>query len=286
MFNLVNTWQFNVVAYLLCVVIFAPFYKLAVRNAKNDGAVTAMLQMMAGLILLLISPLFKYNFSISLRTVILLLVSCIFYAINDRLQTTSRKHIEVSLISIIGELSSVFLIIIGLLVFHESISPLKMVGGVLILLSNFIVLYKGNKFEINKYIVMGILSTIAYAIAVSIDIGISPQFNLPIYIAITLIVPSMFILAAERIKPSELLTEYKLSNKKYCWLMSLSWGLLIIFSLRSFQLGKITTIVPLQAVGIFLNVLLSYIFMNEKKDPLKKIVASILIIAGVYLTVI
>lgn len=157
MLGIINSWQFYVAGYLVFVVIFYQFYKLAVRNAKRDGAATVLLQLVAGLSLLLFIPLFHFSFPKSIYTYLLLAGACIFYALNDRLQTTARKHLQVSVFSIIGQLSNVFLIVYGLTLFREQIVMTKILGAGLILCGNIFLLYRGGKFTINKYTIIGIL---------------------------------------------------------------------------------------------------------------------------------
>ena len=93
------------------------------------------------------------------------------------------------------------------------------------------------------------------------------------------------IFFGERIKLSEVIREYEGQDKRYYLITGIAWGLTIFFSLRSFQLGKVTTIVPLQATSVLLNVLIAYFVLGEKRDELKKVVAATLVIVGVILTV-
>jgi drug/metabolite transporter (DMT)-like permease len=283
--NIINNWQFNLVIYLISVVTFFQFYKLAVKHAKHDGAATILLQIIASISALFLLPLLPFEFPTDFKVYLLLLAGCVFYSLNDRLQTTARKNLEVSVISIVNQLSTVFLIIIGLTAFKEQFLLSKMFGAVLILLGNVLLFYKKGKIELNKYVWLAVLTTLVFAIAISIDIGISQQFNLPFYIMLTLLLPSLMIFFAEKIKLSEIVQEYETGNKKHYLITGISWTLAIFFSLRSFQFGRVTTIVPLQATSVLLNVIIAYFFLGERKDKFKKLISALLIVLGVYLTV-
>jgi len=89
----------------------------------------------------------------------------------------------------------------------------------------------------------------------------------------------------ERIKLSEIVREYTGKDKKYYLVTGIAWALAIFFSLRSFQFGKVTTIVPLQATAVLLNVVVAYLLLGERKDRLKKFISAVIIFLGVYLTV-
>ena len=286
MISLFNTWQFNLIVCLISFVIFVQFYKLAVRNAKNDGAATVLLQLIAGISIIILIPLLPFKISSDPKVYLLLLIASVFYALNDRLQTTVRKHLQVSIVTIIFRLSTVFLILIGLLVFKESTTVLKLSGTGLILLANVLIFYKKGSFKLNKYVWLAILATLTTALAVSIDISNSKKFNLAFYIMFTFLLPAIMVFLANKINFSQLKKEFNVKEKKYYLITGIFWSLGVFFSLRSFQLGKITTIAPLQATVVLFNVIVAYFLLGEKKDELKKIAAAILVIVGVYLTVV
>lgn len=282
-----NTWQFCLIGYLVSFVAFYQFYKLAIRNTNRDGAATILLQVIAGVSILSLAPFLNWQLPKTPILIMLLIIACIFYAINDRLQTTARKHLPVSIFSIIAQLSTVFLILFGFTVFRNPFAWSKLFGAGLILVGNIFLLYRNGKFELNKYIAVAILATFALAVAMTIDIGISKQFNLPFYIMLTLLIPASMITVGERIKPVEVVQEYKGKNRIFYIACGIAWGLAIFFSVRSYQLGgQVTTIVPLQATSVLLNVIVAYVFLHERENSLKKIIAACLVILGICFTVI
>lgn len=285
--NFLNTWQFNLLMYYVFNVIFFQFYKLSVRNLKKDGAGTVIFQAIAGISQLLIAPFFIWKIPSSISVVILLLVACIFYAINDRLQTTVRKNLEVSTSSILSQFGTVFLIIYGFIIFRNQFILTKIIGALLIIGANAWIFYKPGKKKsaINKYYILGIVSLLAFATAITIDIGISGQFNLPFYIAFTLLVPAAMIAISEKINIKSITEEWKRGNSYFFIVTGFSWGLTILFGLRAYQFGNVNTIIPLQAVPVILNVMAAYFFLKEKDDALKKLIAAFIVVIGVYLTV-
>lgn len=275
--------------YYLFVVIYFQSYKLAVKNAKKDGAATIILQAIAGISILVLAPLFTLRFPDKLEVYLLVGAACVFYAINDRLQTTVRKHLEVSAFSILSQLGTVFLIIYGFTIFSEPLVLNKILGASLILGANMWLFYKPKvKRELSgdfKYFVIGALALLAFATAISIDINASESFNLPVYISMTLLVPALIVSASEKIRISTIQEEWRISTKKYYLITAVAWSLTILFSLRAFQLGEVSTIAPLQAIAIILNVMTAFVYQGEKKELSKKLIAAAIVIIGVYLTV-
>lgn len=280
---MINTWWFNIILYLVLYIIFTQFYKIATKSSQNDGALTILLQFLSGIIVLVFIPFFKFQFPTSINTYIFLGIACVFYAIADRVNTTARRGLEVSVYSILGQLSTVFVISWGIIFFKEAIILKKLLGALLILIGNIAVLYKKGKFEWNKYILFSLLGNLAMSIGISVDVGISDQFNMPIYVALTLVVPSLLIFFTERIKINDIISELKNGDKKAILAVCCSWGIMIITMLRAYQFGSVTTIAPLCAITTILNVFVAYFALKEKDSLLKKVLAAIIVILGIIL---
>lgn len=58
--------------------------------------------------------------------------------------------------------------------------------------------------------------------------------------------------------------------------MNFSW-------FRAYQLGNVTVIAPLCALTVILNVIVGYLFLNEKDNLLRKIISAIIIIISIIL---
>ena len=106
---------------------------------------------------------------------------------------------------------------------------------------------------------------------------------MPFYVALTLIIPALLIMIFERVKISEIKDELVNGNKKAIFVTAISWGIMIIVQLRAYQLGNVTVIAPLCALTVILNVIVGYLFLNEKDNLLRKLISAILIIISVIL---
>jgi drug/metabolite transporter (DMT)-like permease len=258
-------------------------YKVATKNSKNDGALTVLLQLLGGVYVLVFVPFFKMQFSTTISTYIFLGIAIIFYAISDRVNTTARRGLEVSVYSILGQLSTAFVIAWGIIFFKEEIIIKKLLGALLILFGNVFVLFKKGKFEWNKYIIFSLIGNLSLSIGISIDVGISEQFNLPIYVALNLIIPALLIMLVESIKLSTVITEFREGNKKAILIVGLSWGMMTVAMLRAYQFGTVTTIAPLCALTTILNVFVAYFALKEKDFLWKKVLAAMIVIVGILL---
>lgn len=276
-------WTIYLIAYLILGVIFDQSYKVATRNLKNAGALTILLEFIGTITVLFAIPFFEMKFPTDPKVYIFLTLAIVFYAINDRLNTTVRSGMEASTFSIIKQLSSVFMIFAGILFFKEEFILNKFIGAILIILSNVLIFYKKESTKQNKYVLLGILANLFYAIALFLDVNISESFNLPIYVAISLGLPTILIALAERIKPKEIINEFKVGNKSAILLTAITWSYMILAQLRAYQLGNVSIVAPLCALTVILNVIVGYIFLKEKDNLVRKIISAFLIILGIIL---
>lgn len=272
-----------VILYLILVVICDQFYKKATKTLTRTGALTALVQGIGAISILLLSPLFEMKFPTDIKVYIFLGLGLIFYSISDRLNTTVRTGIEASTFTIIKQLSTVFMILAGLIFLKEPFVLNKFIGAILIILSNILIFYKKGEGKLNKYIILGIIANICYTIALFLDVNISDNFNLPFYVAITSGIPAILIALLERIRLSDIKNELNNGNKKVILVTGLAWSLSIVAQLRAYQLGSVSIVAPLCALAVILNVIVGYFFQNEKENIPKKIIAAILIILGIVL---
>lgn len=276
-------WIIYIIAYLILGVIFDQGYKVATKSLKNAGALTILLEFIGTVAVLFAIPFFEMKIPTEPKVYIFLILAIVFYAVNDRLNTTVRSGIEASTFSIIKQLSTVFMIFAGILFFKEEFIINKFIGAILIILSNVLIFYKRENTKPNKYVLLGVLANIFYTIALFLDVNISENFNLPIYVAISLGLPTVLIALAERIKPKEIIDEFKNGNKPAILLTSITWSYMILVQLRAYQLGNVSIVAPLCALTVILNVIVGYIFLKEKDNLLKKIISALLIILGIIL---
>ena len=278
-----NNVEFYVIICLITAVIFNQGYKLIAKRGTNDGALTILIQIISSIVCIILMPLFKFKFTTDIKVYIFLFIAIIFYTLNDRLGTTARKGIYTSVYSILKQLSTVFMIIMGILFFKEEFILNKIIGSILIILSNTLVFYKKDNFKFNKYLMLGIIANISLAIALFIDVNYSNEFNLAFYVLLTFLIPLILIFLFERIKIKDIILEYKNTNKFILYLTGITWTLMMISKLKSYQLGSVVAVAPLLSLNVILNIIVSYFLLNEKSNLIRKIIAGILIIIGVVL---
>jgi drug/metabolite transporter (DMT)-like permease len=279
---LFEQWWLYVILYLIFAVVFNQVYKVATQKIKRAGALTVLLQTLAGVVALVFIPVFGWQLPTNAITYVLLAVACCFYAVSDRMTTDVRSQVEASTFSVIKQLSTAFLIVAGLVFMGEPVVATKIIGAVMIIGSNILLFFQPKTFAFDKGFLLGVVSQIIFTVALFTDVNISGQFNIPFYVAVTLIVPSLLICIFERITPKQLKEEF-VDNKKPILITAAAWGPMIIVMLVAYNLGQVSVVAPIAAITAILNVFVGYFLLKEHTHLLRKIIASVVIIGAIFL---
>lgn len=275
---------YYVIVYLIFAVLFAQGFKKVNRQMKNASALTILLELFTSLFALILIPFYSFKMPTNINIYLTILVVTIIYAVTDRLNIEARYGLEPSKFSMLKQLSTVFLIIFGFVFLKEELVLKKVIGATLIIVANILLAVdKNGKFEFNKYFIMAVISNFLFAVAMLINVNISSNFNIAIYTIFTVFIPSIFIKIFGKISFKELKEEFNLYDKKLFLLVSASWCIMLISSVKAYEYGDISVVAPLLTLTTILNAIYEYIIDKDRKDLMYKLFISILIIIGVIL---
>ena len=273
-----------VICYLVFALIFSQGFKKVNRTMKNASALTVLLELFTGLFSIVMSIFFKYTFPSDIKVYITLFVVTIIYAVTDRLNIEARYGLSPSNFSMLKQLSTVFLVIFGLLFLKEQLVFKKILGAIIIVVSNvMLAVNKDGKFEFNKYFIFCLISNFLFAVAMFINVNISSMFNIGIYTLITVFIPSIIIKLFSRLSFKDLEEEFNLYNKPLFILVSFAWCMMLISSVKAYEYGRISVVAPLLTLTALTNTIYEFIVDKDKKRFYYKLVISILILIGVIL---
>lgn len=281
--KILDSWELWVIIYLISALIFSQSFRVSKKQMHNVGKMTVLLEICTAFFSIFFIPFFKFSLPTDLTIYGTLFLVTIIYAATDRLNIEVRYGLEPSTFSMLKQLSTVFMIFFGLLFFKEKFVFEKILGAFLIVFANLLLAFERGKFRFNKYFLLSFLSNLLFAIAMMINVNISDSFNLAFYTILTVSVPSLFICLFGRYSMKSLKEEFSSYDKKYFLLSSFTWCLMLLSSVRAYQLGSVTVVAPLFALTSILNVIIEYFLNPNKNRFFQKIVAALLIIVGVVL---
>lgn len=281
--NIFEIWWVDIICYLTAAVVYNQSYKIATKKVKKPGALVVIIDLVGGLTALSLCIFTGIKFPNNPLIYLFLIISITFYALSDRINGSVRKELPTSTVVILKQLSTVFVIISGILLFKEPLIITKIIGAALIIISNMLAIYEKGKIMFNKYVFFSIIASVAFTIGLLLDINNSTNFALPMYVSFILIGPALLITIFDKINLKDIKREVVYGNRKIILSTALSYGILNILLLKAYQLQSASIVAPLLSLSVILNVIAGFFILKERKNVLYKIIASILIIISIIL---
>lgn len=273
-----------IIIYLIFAVFFAQGFKSVNRKMKNASALTILLEFFTAIFALILSPFFVFKLPSDGTVYLIVGIVTIIYAVTDRLNIEARYGLDPSTFSMLKQLSTVFLVIFGFIFLKEDFVIKRIFGIILIIASNFLLsLNKSGKFEFNKYFIMSVISNFLFAVAMFINVNIAKNFNIGIYTVFTVLIPAFIIKVFSKLSIKDLKNEFNLYNKKKFLLVSFSWCIMLISSVKAYEYGDVSVVAPLLTLTIIFNTIYEYFIDKDKKTFYYKLFISLLTILGVIL---
>ena len=273
-----------IIIYLIFAVFFAQGFKSVNREMKNASALTILLEFFTAIFALILFPFFAFKLPSDGTVYLIVGIVTIIYAVTDRLNIEARYGLDPSTFSMLKQLSTVFLVIFGFIFLKEDFVIKRVFGIILIIASNFLLsLNKSGKFEFNKYFIMSVISNFLFAVAMFINVNIAKNFNIGIYTVFTVLIPAFIIKVFSKLSIKDLKNEFNLYNKKKFLLVSFSWCIMLISSVKAYEYGDVSVVAPLLTLTIIFNTIYEYFIDKDKKTLYYKLFISLLTILGVIL---
>lgn len=280
---MLEKWPFWTFLYLISAVLFSQCFKKANRKMKNATHLTLLLEGFTALFSLVFIPFFSLKISTHLFTYLTLGIVCVIYAITDRLNIEARYGLEPSSFSMLKQLSTVFIIVFGILFMNYELIWHRLFGAGIIVIANLLLAFNKGQFKFNKYFIMSVISNFLFAIAMLINMNISDEFNVALYTFFTVGIPFCVIALVSKVKFKELKNEFNRYNKKLFVLSALMWCLMLISSVKAYELGNVVIVASFLSLTSIINSIVELIFNRDKNAFLKKLIIGILIVIGVIL---
>lgn len=244
--------------------------------------------LLAGFVSIFVAPLFDYHEAVAAPHsewlyYVLFLISCGLYAFYNALRVRLIKvQEEISSVLVSLQCTGIWLVFIGVNLFGEAFSFMKQAGVGVFFLGNIIYFFRRNGWKLfNWNFLIGILTSVVLAVAITIDKAICPYFNPALYAAGSLIVSPIFMASLPPI--AKLLSKFRLEVTRSPWLYFLaSLGFLFstIGGLIALSGVHIAIFGPLRSVSLVINFLVAYFFLSEKNNFSQKLIATVVMVLG------
>ena len=262
--------------------------KVIAEDSSNPRASALLFNSVAAIysiLIFLLSGSYKsFSFQKGVDAYIFLLIASFCYGMFERERFVAAKYLDASVFTTVSNLSVLVAFIGSLFLYSESLTFDKIVGGTLIIVALLIISIENKEKTISK---KGLL----IAVGISIMLGLgwmldklgTSYFEPSLYNIFLWTIPILFIWFP-RIKTSDL----KIEIKNSFWKIAILSGLNVagyLMQLNALQLTEATKVIPIVQTSSILTVVLGIFVLKEKNNMVKKIIAGLMAIIGVYLLV-
>lgn len=215
----------------------------------------------------------------------LVLLMAVLYGLANTLLYWGMKHTEISRVSVIMTSVPLWVFLGGVLLLGESFNLLKVAGVALVVSGLFVLAWAGRGFRWTRASTAVLLASFLMSGAFLIDRDISGNFSSPfLYQAFSFSLP---VIVMVLLRPNAVPKIPVLFARNIQRLTFLSAVVLVTMSasvLTAYRLGgEVSRVIPIVRASSILVVIFSYLFLGERKDLLKKLIAAILVVLGVVL---
>lgn len=271
---------------LLAALLFAMFALLSrviSINSAHPRAYSIIFGLSSALFALLLFALEPFSLKpISGLVLVLTIIATICYGLSDRLLFTISKSIEASLLTIIDKMTPVVTFVASLVFLGESFTLRKLIAVIFILLGNLLVVYKSTVIKFDKAFFLALFAAACLGVGLTIDKRISIAYALPVYAFINFFMPSLYNTFLPPLPLNTITRELKGAFWRIALLAAIS-VLGYYFTLKAFSLADASKVVPIMSSSTLLVVLAGAVFLKERTQLGRKVLAGMCVCVGVVL---
>lgn len=274
-------WPFLVLGIIILSGIGSLIHRWVLKDEKDFLAFGFAFQVFGTLFFIPIL-LVEWQFPSQPEAWILAVISSVLWAALGVVGFKAQRFTEVSLRSPIGKSKMLWVIFFAALLLGEAVTQNKIVGSALIFLGVVLVTFKTDE-PLGGFGDLGVKLTLIAALmggAVAIVDKVAMSYFQPgIYGFIEYLLPMIWL---GLLVPQSTKRLSKLLKGKGKWVIAASL-LAVIWSwmlFKAYQLADVSTIAPLLELSVIVTVIGGFIILGERKDIIRRIIGTLIIIVG------
>lgn len=280
-----NLWLFYVALNVFFSVLTSLLFRVLAIKSENPRVFSVLFNSFAALFALLLTLLMGSlkQFSIpSIPALSLTFLVIIMWGLYERSHFYIRKQIEASVITLISRIAPVITFFTTVILLKESVTLQKLIGAALIFIGNTLVVFN-NKILLGKikYVFFAIVIYILLGLNWTLDKIVSPFYPSSIYTLIIWSLP-VFIIAFPKVSIKEIRNEWNIATWKVI-LAAISNVLAYFFLIKAFSLTEGSKVIMLYSTESIFVVIAAMVFLKETNNLPRKILATIIVFAGILL---
>ena len=210
-----------------------------------------------------------------------ILISSIIWVLIAIIGNYSYKYTEVSLRAPVSQIRIIFLLLMSILFLSEKLTLNKGIGTFLIFSGLIILRFKKGKLDFkHKGIQLTIVTAFLVALVAIFDKLALNNAN-PEFVSFYVYLIPAFILMFFTLKKKKEFKSIIKNQYKVVLGASVLGAIFYYTSLKAYALIDVSTVFPIIKTSALITVLLGIIFLKERQNMLRRIIATLIILAGI-----
>lgn len=282
------TWQIYTVISVLALSSSVLLQKVLLSKFKSDPyAYAVVFQGLVGVLLMTFALFAGFKLPGIENVLIPATISVIAFGLGHVVYAKTLQVVEASAFSVLFATQAIWIMLLGILLFNESLTVLQIIGAVIIFCSVGLLVKNIKVLKLDRGTALGLLTGILFGIAITAWSYTGRHTDALSWAAISFIGTSLVAFMA---RPRSAKYMKMLFGPK----ILLSLGVLTVFyaigslaMLYAYKEGAFSIVTPLRQSSIIITTLLALLFISGERNRVKrKICAAVLCFIGVVLIVL
>jgi drug/metabolite transporter (DMT)-like permease len=277
------SWQFFTIISVLGLSISVILQRLLIHKSKADPyAYVITFQGLIGILFTVAALIQGFQLPHIEQLIVPAVLSSICYGLGHIIYAKTLQHVEASIFSVLFASQSVWLIIFGIVLFHENLTLLQVIGALLIFISIGILIKNVRGIPQNKGIVLGLTTGFMFGVATLFWSYVGKYTDGLSWAAISFLGSSFVALVAQPKAIYKMKPFLQINTLSKLLLLAVFYAAGSLAMLYAYNSGDFAIVSPLRQTGIIVTVLFAFIFIpSERTYFVRKFIAAVVCAIGV-----
>lgn len=257
------------------------------RHKFSAPAFGSLSQFVVAAILLPVALLHGMSFAGFGSVLPLIVISSAAFGVGSIVYYKTLQVVEASVFSVLFATSSFWVMMIGVIVLHEHLSLLQLIGAILVFGSVALLMKHVRSFHLDRGMLLGLTTGLLYGIAVASSAYVGRKVDVPTWAFVSFLLGGLVSLCC---MPSAVRMYPNMLQQQHLPIVLSFGGLYAAGNVAlayAYRLGPFSLVSPLRQTGVIVTTLLALALLHdERNDISRKIMAALLCTAGVVLLVL
>jgi len=282
------SWQLLTAISVLGLSSSVVLQRILLHKDKIDPfAYAVTFQAIVGILLTIFAVIFGFHLP-GIETLLLpAIFSVICFGVGHIVYAKTLQHVEASVFSVLFATQAIWIMLLGILLFHENLTSIQILGSILIFVGVCFTIKNIRSLSFDKGTLLGLLTGLIFGIAITAWSYVGRNTDGLSWAATSFLAAS---LVACLVRPKTIKKVKPLFTSgllKTLVLLGIFYGIGSLTMLFAYKEGSLTVVSPIRQTSIIVTTLLALLFLSQERNRVGwKLLAALICFAGVILVVI